>query len=823
MSRLSSVRPAIQHDVGIDAPPLPPLPANLSGVSVPSTAQSMKEEDLDVAGHQVIDPRTTALDTEVVEMELNLNQPDDFHRRDRSNSITMGSPMGSPMSRGTGTANSRRAVSIHAQLRDDYNRRARVHSSNMIHQQLRDIMDSMQQSMNSSSESILALVSKMESESHVLRRENDRLQAQVKTARARSASRQSIGTNPSMERTIDSSQSLRVGTPMSLDKYESCFHISGAFTKLRSERAASPKPCPPEPKLREAALPDPAEQPVAEPVIAQDQASLPDQDTEPLKTQSPRPQSSSSKERPLSPSENTPVVGTRVSVFEEAPETEAVLEEQDKAVEVKKQKEVITLGVDDKKRRGARSREPPTRRAQIHSRLSHEARTYQARVAVKQERQKAVFASAAEMKDKIRDAIGNVKYNVFDKYKSRGWAQRIARSREFDYTTMFVITFNALWMSIETDYNDVNVIIRAPLIFLLMETFFCVYFLAEVVIRWCAFRLKCDALKDYNFLFDSVLVITMYGESWGLSLFSVLSGDTEATDVFDPSILRLIRLVRIFRIARVVRLLKNMPELMVLIKGMVTATRSVFFTLCLLALILYVFGITFTSLIGTSSVGEKYFSTVGATMNSLLLHGCFLEDFPVLAKEVLEESPLMYVLLISFVLLATLTVMNMLIGVLVEVVSVVATVEKEQLTVNFMKDKMCFALQTIGKLHDPEKGDLNNLTISKTDFLNIIGLPTAARVLSDVGVDVVGLVDLADYLFQDDVDLVSDELPFTEFMDLMLQMRGNNTATVRDLVELRKYLKLRLGNIERHVLDASSTSRPDTGAPARLQKAIREW
>merc|ERR1719276_14784 len=55
------------------------------------------------------------------------------------------------------------------------------------------------------------------------------------------------------------------------------------------------------------------------------------------------------------------------------------------------------------------------------------------------------------------------------------------------------------------------------------------------------------------------------------------------------SVLELAKLVRLTRMARMVRLLRALPELMVLIKGLAAATRSVFFTFCLLAIIVYVF------------------------------------------------------------------------------------------------------------------------------------------------------------------------------------------------------------------------------------------
>ena len=43
--------------------------------------------------------------------------------------------------------------------------------------------------------------------------------------------------------------------------------------------------------------------------------------------------------------------------------------------------------------------------------------------------------------------------------------------------------------------------------------------------------------------------------------------------------------------------------------------------------------------------------------------------------------------------------------------------------------------------------------------------------------DVVGLVDFADDIFKDEI-----ELSFHDFMDLVLQLRSSNNATVRDVI-----------------------------------------
>ena len=83
------------------------------------------------------------------------------------------------------------------------------------------------------------------------------------------------------------------------------------------------------------------------------------------------------------------------------------------------------------------------------------------------------------------------------------------------------------------------------------------------------------------------------------------------------------------------------------------ATRSVFFTLVLMIIFLYVFGIIFKLTLACApdrpeacdpNAGEL-FRTVGISMWTLILAGTFLDDICAVASTVLEASPLMMVIL----------------------------------------------------------------------------------------------------------------------------------------------------------------------------------
>merc|ERR1712003_287953 len=99
-------------------------------------------------------------------------------------------------------------------------------------------------------------------------------------------------------------------------------------------------------------------------------------------------------------------------------------------------------------------------------------------------------------------------------------------------------------------------------------------------------------MKDGWFVFDTFMVTMMIFETWIMFVVVAAAGGG-GQSLGNAGMLRILRLLRLSRMARMARLLRSMPELLILIKGMVAALRSVFFTLLLLVILMYVFAILF--------------------------------------------------------------------------------------------------------------------------------------------------------------------------------------------------------------------------------------
>lgn len=395
--------------------------------------------------------------------------------------------------------------------------------------------------------------------------------------------------------------------------------------------------------------------------------------------------------------------------------------------------------------------------------------------------QKGTFVDSEEMKKKVREKLSKPKYQVTDLYYEEGICQMISRSGLFDKATLAVIAFNALWIAIDTDMNHAALLFEADTPFIAAENFFCVFFSFEWVMRFLSFRRKLDGFKDGWFAFDTMMVTMMVLETWVFSLVVFLAGG-EGSSGGNTGIMRLARLLRLTRMARMGKLLRVMPELMIMIKGMKAATRSVFFTLVLLVVIMYVYAIALVQLSKDTEIGNRYFDAVPSGMYTLVIFGIFLDNVGMLTSAIEDEWVLGF-LIFSFILLGALTVMNMLVGVLCEVVSAVAATEQEEMLVTYVNEK----ISRVMLLLDADGGG----SISKKEFMQILENVEAVRCLNDVGVDVFALCDLADYIFEDD-NCENDEeveLDFSRFMDVVLQLRGTNQATVRDIVDLRKFIR----------------------------------
>lgn len=396
----------------------------------------------------------------------------------------------------------------------------------------------------------------------------------------------------------------------------------------------------------------------------------------------------------------------------------------------------------------------------------------------KKQRQTTMFPDAEKQKRKLYDNILKDEYRVENKYSKTGMCQFIARQSAFELVTLAVVFLNALWIGYDADKNPADALPNAPMLFQVAENLFCSYFTMEILIRFGAFELKRDAFKDFQFLSDLALVALMIFETWFVYVM-VRPHSESASSAPSSNGTSLLRMLRLSRMARLVRLLRAVPELMVLLKGIKAATKSVAWTSGLLVIIVYVFAVLFRILCKTNNLGKDKFKSVPAAMAIFLLEG-LLPDFAGPVTEIGNESFFFGVLFMIFIIFGSITVMNMLTGMLVQVVSYIAETNVEEGKLVYVKQEIERMVASMGV---EEVGKL-----SKEEVENLLCEPEACRVLAEVGVDVVQFVELAEFhLFKD-----SDHISFREFLDLILQLRQAKAACLRDIVHLQQFISTEL-------------------------------
>lgn len=440
--------------------------------------------------------------------------------------------------------------------------------------------------------------------------------------------------------------------------------------------------------------------------------------------------------------------------------------------------------------------------------------------------QQAMFQNSADMKQAVRAELMKEKgYDVKNFYKQSGLFQRIARHTWFDNITICVIGLYAVWMAIDTDLNQAEVITEADPIFFVAEQIFCSFFTVELAIRFLAFQNKLNCLRDAWFVFDLLLVVSMILETWVMTLVLYFTGEGSTSGLLgNASILRLARLMRLSRLFRMVRLLRMVPELLILVKAIAAAMRSVGFTLLLLVIVLYVFGIGFTQLLRGSDLGSDKdggpFRGVLISMQSLFLHATLLDSISELVSDfIVQEQFLALALLYAFLILSAITITNMLIGVICEVITAVAAAEKEAIQITWVRETL---KRMMGGSDANEDGKLQ-----KQEFFQIAKDKDAVKALKALGVDVLTLIEFADIIFEnleEGQDDSTSELSFSDFMEVILQFRGTNTATVKDMVDLRKWFVLQYRQMLRADLEEILVGKVSTSqGNARPQVKSSLW
>ena len=130
---------------------------------------------------------------------------------------------------------------------------------------------------------------------------------------------------------------------------------------------------------------------------------------------------------------------------------------------------------------------------------------------------------------------------------------------------------------------------------------------------------------------------------------------------------------RAFRILRTLRLVTRMQKLRVIVQAIIESVPNVGWASLLLLLIFYIFSIMGTTLFGETFY--EYFGTIGKSMFTLF-QVMTLEAWVDIARTIMEVQPLAWIYFLSFILVSSFIVMNVIVGVIVNAIGEISAKSK---------------------------------------------------------------------------------------------------------------------------------------------------
>ena len=216
----------------------------------------------------------------------------------------------------------------------------------------------------------------------------------------------------------------------------------------------------------------------------------------------------------------------------------------------------------------------------------------------------------------------------------------LKESRIFQFVVISIIILNAITIGVNT--YELSDFTRLAINYL--DYSITIFFVIEITIRFVGEPKKLQFFKSGWNVFDTIIVL--------ISLIPIPNNSS----------FLLLRLLRVFRVLRIISVV---PELKKIIEALLTSIKRVFYVGLLLFIILYIYA-TIGSILFSTDIPERW-SDVGVAMITL---------FQVLTLSSWEQVMLplqdvywwAWIYFFSFIIICGITMLNLLIAILVDVV-----------------------------------------------------------------------------------------------------------------------------------------------------------
>lgn len=372
-----------------------------------------------------------------------------------------------------------------------------------------------------------------------------------------------------------------------------------------------------------------------------------------------------------------------------------------------------------------------------------------------------------------------------------GCAYRLENTRRFENCCMFVIFLNSVFVAYVADWEMKSTADQKPESFTIVELVFNSFFCCELLLKLGNHRLYYFINQDASWnSFDFILVVFSVLDQ---VLTAVMPDGGGAGNVGFMRILRLMRLAKIFRAFRTVRFFK---ELSVLAESFKRSLCTLFWSIMLLALMLFIFSLIFLQALTdykksegltpmTLAEVQRYFGGLGATMLSLYMAVTGGDDWIVFWDIISAAGPFYAIVFLLFTFFFMFALFNILTGMLVEKAVSAAQPDRNDLVVMKQKKNREDAdeLLRMCKILDQDGGG----TISRQEFDDMLENTIFTAYMSSLGLEVKD-----PQIFYSTIagSPTLDEIPIEEFVDACVHMRGHASSVdmKRQLLETTKLL-----------------------------------
>jgi len=347
-------------------------------------------------------------------------------------------------------------------------------------------------------------------------------------------------------------------------------------------------------------------------------------------------------------------------------------------------------------------------------------------------------------------------------------------SVQFEFMTAFLIIMNCMAIGLEASVEPGT----ATFAFNFVEHLFVLLFFVEWCLRLVAFGWTW--LFELNNFLDTLLVfLTGILMKWVLEPLGV--------DIGQFRMFTVLRALRLVRLVRSVRLQDTFRELWILIHGLIICVRPLCWVFVIFYVILYVFGVMTTALIGYSDVWEddEYIQSLfGDLMKStftMFQMSTMDTYFFSIVRPVMEKQPHLGPFFIAFVLLTVFVFWNLITAVIVETAFAIAKQDQESLAKEIQREKMDELKMLADIFLEIDKdgsGDLN-----KYEFFGALDNPKVCNMIQILDLSRRDLQDTWEILDMADQD---GKLTIKEFTNGIRRMKGS--ASAKDIIDVCKQL-----------------------------------